>query len=106
MTDTEVDHIRRRMDERLNTYWLKMLDTEAGRAIAFDLLERCHVFRSSYTGNADTNFREGERNVGLHLLNTRILPNGASYLTRIIEEAADRQGELEEAIQREMENEQ
>jgi hypothetical protein len=33
------------------------------------LLERCHVFRTSFTGNSFTFFNEGERNIGLFLMN-------------------------------------
>ena len=29
------------------------------------LLEQSHVFRTSFTGNSETFFREGERNIGL-----------------------------------------
>ena len=45
-------------------------DTESGKQVLRDLLEFCHVFQSSYMPEApmDTAFREGERNVGLRLL--------------------------------------
>lgn len=35
-----------------------------------EVLEACHIFASSHTGNAlNTAFAEGERNIGLRLLN-------------------------------------
>ena len=41
-----------------------------GRAWVLEILEQCHAFASSFTGNAlQTAFAEGERNVGLRLLN-------------------------------------
>lgn len=39
-----------------------------GRRIVWRLLEKTGVFRSSFTGNSETFFREGMRNVGLMLL--------------------------------------
>ncbi len=48
----------------------KWLMAEArGRRFAWRLLEKCGVFRSSFTGDSNwTNFREGQRNVGLLVL--------------------------------------
>lgn len=45
--------------------WL--MQDKRGRRVAWRLLERTGVFRSSFTGNSETFFREGERNVGLYL---------------------------------------
>jgi hypothetical protein len=39
-----------------------------GRRIVWSLLEKAHVFQSSYTGDNTTFFREGERNIGLFLM--------------------------------------
>ncbi len=44
------------------------LETKEGREVLHDLFSRCHVFQSTMTGNSWTYFREGERNVGLQLL--------------------------------------
>jgi hypothetical protein len=42
----------------------------AGRAWLHSLLEACHVFATSHTANAlNTAFAEGERNIGLLILN-------------------------------------
>lgn len=51
--DTEADDIR----------WL--MGTEQGRRVMRKLLERTGVFRLSYTGNSQTFFNEGQRNIGL-----------------------------------------
>ena len=46
-----------------------LMSLPAGRAWVFHLLESCHVFQSSYTGDGlSMAFKEGERNVGLRLL--------------------------------------
>lgn len=39
-----------------------------GRRIVWKLLELTGVYRSSFTGNSETFFREGERNIGLKLI--------------------------------------
>lgn len=46
--------------------WL--MGNKRGRRIVWRLLERTGVYRSSFTGNSETFFREGMRNVGLTLL--------------------------------------
>ena len=45
-----------------------VLSTEAGGRFIFSLLNEWHVFSSSFTGNSETFFKEGERNVGLALM--------------------------------------
>lgn len=44
-----------------------LLDQEAGQRFLWWLLERSHVFRTSFTGNSNTFFLEGERNIGLQV---------------------------------------
>lgn len=46
--------------------WL--MGSRRGRRIVWRLLERTGIFRSSFTGNSETFFREGMRNVGLMLM--------------------------------------
>ena len=46
--------------------WL--MGSKRGRRVTWRLLERTGIFRSSFTGNSETYFREGERNIGLFLL--------------------------------------
>ncbi len=46
--------------------WL--MKDKRGRRFIWSLLERTGVFRSSFTGNSETFFREGQRNVGLLLM--------------------------------------
>ena len=52
----EVDDVR----------WL--MSEERGRRLMWGLLTTAGVFRTSYTGDNGTFFREGERNVGLRYL--------------------------------------
>lgn len=46
--------------------WL--MGSKRGRRIVWRILERTGIFRSSFTGNSETFFREGMRNVGLVLM--------------------------------------
>lgn len=45
-----------------------VLHDKRGRRFVWRLLESTGVYRSSFTGNSETFFREGERNVGLKIL--------------------------------------
>ena len=46
----------------------EILALPAGKRFIWRYLEKCGVFQSSFTGNSETFFREGERNIGLQLL--------------------------------------
>lgn len=46
--------------------WL--MSSRRGRRIVWRLLEKTGMFRTSFTGNSETFFREGMRNVGLILI--------------------------------------
>ncbi len=49
--------------ESSDIQWL--MSGKRGRRIMFQLLDRAGVYRSSFTGNSETYFREGMRNIGL-----------------------------------------
>lgn len=46
--------------------WL--MGHEQGRRFMWRLLDKAGVYRSSFTGNSETFFREGMRNIGLMLI--------------------------------------
>jgi|GEM_PF-3255872 len=54
--------------EMARKYKRVLLESEEGKEVLRDLFARCHVFNSTMTGNSWTYFREGERNIGLQLL--------------------------------------
>lgn len=78
------------IEREIQNAWAALLQTEAGRLIAWSILAECHVFSSTYTGNAASTFLEGERNVGLKILNGQILPNGPHLLAEMMTEADHR----------------
>lgn len=45
-----------------------IMSNKRGRRFVWRLLEKAGVFRSSFTGNSETFFREGARNIGLQVL--------------------------------------
>lgn len=45
-----------------------LLQKEEFRDYIWALLERCHMFQTTFTGNSQSYFQEGERNVGLQVL--------------------------------------
>lgn len=49
-----------------DTKWL--MKDKRGRRLMWRWLGRCRVFQLSYTGNSQTFFNEGQRNVGLRFL--------------------------------------
>lgn len=58
---------RERETQQEDIRWL--MGQTQGRRIMSRLLDVTGVFRSSFTGNSETFFREGARNVGLTFLN-------------------------------------
>jgi hypothetical protein len=44
-----------------------LVSTEAGRRVVLRILNTSGLFRQSYTGNANTYFKEGQRSIGLWL---------------------------------------
>lgn len=81
--------------------WGKILNDPMGRVAVWSILEKCHIFQTTYTGNADTNFLEGERSVGLKVLEEHIFPLGTEYLMQMMDENAARIAEIEMAIEQE-----
>lgn len=64
--------------------WL--MGSKRGRRIVWRILERTGIFRSSFTGNSETFFREGMRNVGLVLMAQINQACPESYTTMVKEQ--------------------
>lgn len=46
----------------------KVISNPEGRRVIWRYLEECGVFKTSFTGNSQTFFLEGQRNIGLKIL--------------------------------------
>lgn len=82
------------IDRELQNAWAALLQSEQGRLIAWSILDHCHVFSSSFTGNANQAFLEGERSIGLKILKGHVLPNGNHLIGDMMDEASARHGRL------------
>ncbi len=45
-----------------------IMSTKEGRRFIRRMIERCHLYKTSFTGNNTTFYLEGERNIGILLL--------------------------------------
>lgn len=64
---------------------IAVMDMPAGRRFIWRYLEKCGVYRQSYTGNSETFFREGSRSIGLNLLGDIMDANPELYVKLIQE---------------------
>lgn len=60
-----------------------LLSTDQGRRFIWNMLEKCGVFKSSFTGSSETFFLEGQRNIGLKLMSDIMRVDPESYLKMI-----------------------
>jgi hypothetical protein len=56
-------------DKQYEKDFMRLMDEKWGRRLMWQWLSDCGVFRNSFTGNSQTFFNEGQRNVGLKMLN-------------------------------------
>jgi hypothetical protein len=57
-----------------------ILATEGGRRFVWRYLGKCGVFKSSFTGNSQTFFLEGSRNIGLQIMEDVMAADPDSYI--------------------------
>jgi hypothetical protein len=60
-----------------------LLASDQGRRFIWNMLEKCGVFKSSFTGSSETFFLEGQRNIGLKLMSDIMRVDPESYLKMI-----------------------
>ena len=78
--DTELEDIR------------LLLSKQWGRRLVWRLLEQTGMYRTSFTGNSTTFFNEGQRNIGLWLVDEVLLADAEMYLL-MIKENNNKQGD-------------
>ncbi|MDA8231577.1 MAG: hypothetical protein M0006_09585 [Magnetospirillum sp.] len=81
-----------RAESRRLAAFKAVMATPEGRRYVWWLLERCGVFRTSFTGDSATFFNEGQRNVGLTLLGDIHAVCPEHYLTMLTEAEEDTNG--------------
>lgn len=69
---------RRAEQDRADLEWV--MGDERGRRFLWTLLGQCGLYEISFTGNSETFFREGARNVGLKLQHRMIDASPKLYL--------------------------
>jgi hypothetical protein len=76
----------KRTQELNDIKWL--MAHKQGRRFVHRLLARAGIYRSSFTNSSETYFREGERNVGLFVINEVSEASHDNYLTMLQEHNA------------------
>ena len=67
----------------------KLLQQDWGRRLLWRVLERSGLHRTSFTGNSTTFFNEGQRNLGLWLVDEMLSADTDSYLLMLKENRGD-----------------
>lgn len=80
--------VKRTRERELNDVRM-VLSTLQGRRFVWRYLSECGVFRTSFTGNSQTFFNEGERNIGLKILADVNEAAPEAYLTMMNESKGD-----------------
>ena len=65
VTEDDLQKLYKQEQEKVVSDLRELLRLPAGKRYFWRLLETCHMFSSTFTGNSTGNFMEGERNVGL-----------------------------------------
>lgn len=75
------EQFNKESDDALRT----VLQTKEGRRYLYELLDFCGMHRGSFTGNSETFYREGMRNVALKIFADIGRVDGDAYLKMIQE---------------------
>lgn len=62
-----------------------LMKDERFRRFMFGLLSDCRIFQTTFTGNSQTFFREGERNVGLRQMSKLMAADRDGYFQMLME---------------------
>ena len=63
----DLDKSKLENEELLRAYSF-LMEHPAGKMVLWDIMSRCHIFETTFTGNSRTFFLEGERAIGLYVL--------------------------------------
>lgn len=73
------------MNKELERALLFILQTEQGRMYLSEVLDFCGLYQTSFTGNSETYFKEGKRNVALKIMADMAKVDPNSYINMMIE---------------------
>ena len=65
--------------------WRLLLSKQWGRRLVWRILDQTGLYRTSFTGNSTTFFNEGQRNIGLWLVDEVSMADEDQYLLAIKE---------------------
>lgn len=91
------------LERRVLNAWARLYDSEDGRALIWDLLDRCGLHSVTHTGNSNSAFLEGQRNVALTVLKEFLLPLDPGALGTLMAEAQTRYDHLSAVATAELE---
>jgi|TARA_R110000824_G_scaffold69297_4_gene178639 hypothetical protein len=77
--------------ERRDAALKQILSGREGRGFVWRTLEKCGVYKTSFTGNSTTFFNEGRRSVGLEILEEILSADAGAYATMRQEAAQDKE---------------
>ena len=69
-----------------------LISKQWGRRLVWRILEQTGMYRTSFTGNSTTFFNEGQRNIGLWLVDEVLSADADMYLS-MIKENNNKQGD-------------
>jgi hypothetical protein len=69
---------------------LEQVGTPRGRKILCGILEQCGVYRRSYTGNSETFFNEGKRDIGLWIVGEIQRVKPSAYTQMLMENFSEK----------------
>ena len=95
---TREDQVQLLHDQNMQNAWAVFLASENGRMVLWSVLEQCHIFQTTYTGNQLQAFMEGERNIGLKILAERVFPQGMEIFAQMLLESEKRDKAIQAAI--------
>jgi hypothetical protein len=81
---------RSRLIDRQLSDIRRVLGIPEGRRLVWRLMSEAGIFRSSFTGNSETFFREGKRNIGLFILADVMVAQPESFTVMQREAANDK----------------
>mgnify|MGYP003143769975 CR=1 FL=1 len=61
-----------------------LLETDGGKEFFWRLLARCKLYETSFTGNSQTFFNEGKREIGLWVLSEIVAADPKAYANMMI----------------------